>query len=204
MRWIKRGIKAMLFCIMVSLVSSTASIYAVQWYIEEQLMKWNLNLSGDTVQVGDLLTGLTQQWMPSTSDRTEQWARQVGEEQARLDDPIPADTESEPVEQEQSEPEGQDALPVFSSGTVQHGEEDEVIISTEDFHDTKDKLSAEDKMQIFSMLITKLPQEELQTLSTYMENGITTSEFIAMKELIGTYVSPEELDELLSLIEKYQ
>jgi hypothetical protein len=86
-----------------------------------------------------------------------------------------------------------------SSGT----QKQDMIISTEEFAKKKDSLSSEDKMKIFSLVLNKLPQDEVQHLSALLEDGITTEELKEVNQVLQKYLRPEEYKQLLSILNHY-
>lgn len=101
----------------------------------------------------------------------------------------------------------QDALPVWSqssSGAGQGQEEKRTVLSTEALQSTKDKISAEDKMKLFSMVYSKLPTAEFQNISRLMEDGITQAELSEMETIVRKYLTKEEFDQLLNILGKYE
>lgn len=104
---------------------------------------------------------------------------------------------------------GQDALPAWSqtsSGASQGQEQTEkrTVLSTEALQSTKDKISAEDKMKLFSMVYTKLPPAEFQNISRLMEDGITQTELSEMETIVRKHLTKEEFQQLMNILGKYE
>lgn len=78
-----------------------------------------------------------------------------------------------------------------------------MIVSLENLQSTKDKISAEDKMKLFSLLVSKLPSEEVQSMSQLMEDGITQEELVRMDTIIQTHLTKEEYNQVLDILGKY-
>ncbi len=76
-------------------------------------------------------------------------------------------------------------------------------MSTEDFAKKKEALSSDDKMKIFSLVVAKLPQTEVQTLSAILEDGITTQELDEVNATLKKYLSDKELSQLTAILNKY-
>jgi len=64
-------------------------------------------------------------------------------------------------------------------------------------------LSEDDKSKVFSVLVTRLPQEEILKISEMVENGITGQELDQLQAMLTKYLPPEEYNELLDIINKY-
>ncbi|MVP00737.1 hypothetical protein [Paenibacillus lutrae] len=79
----------------------------------------------------------------------------------------------------------------------------DVVVSTEDFSKKKDSLSGTDKQKILSILIAKLPSEEVQKLSKLVEDGITAEELKEVDGKMKQYLSKEEYEQLSVILKKY-
>jgi hypothetical protein len=64
----------------------------------------------------------------------------------------------------------------------------------------KDSIPEEDKVGIFNILMTKLPQEEMQAISTAMEDGLTEAEVKEIQEVIAKYVNQDEYELLMKML----
>lgn len=116
---------------------------------------------------------------------------------------------------------GGDALPVWNQSgqlnrteaksqvSASNGNENEtdrreqLLLTTEQLQRTKDKLSDDDKMKIFTLLVSKLPQKELQDISLLVEDGITGEELKQMEGIVEKHLTPPEYKQLLTILEKY-
>ncbi|WP_052339608.1 hypothetical protein [Gorillibacterium massiliense] len=79
-----------------------------------------------------------------------------------------------------------------------------VVMTAEDFYREKQELSNADKQTIFSLLTTRLPEEELQRLVSLVDGGITQEELGTVKATIKKYLSGNEYEQLLNILSKYQ
>jgi hypothetical protein len=89
------------------------------------------------------------------------------------------------------------ALPVMGQA---FGED--FYISMDDLNDKKDSMTQEDRMEIFTLLITKLPPNEVQSISTLLENGITAEEMEVASGILQAYLSEDEYTKLLGILKK--
>lgn len=97
-----------------------------------------------------------------------------------------------------------DAVAVMGRArTEEDGQKKELVLSTEDFAKKKEALSSDDKMKIFSLVVAKLPQTEVQTLSALLEDGITTEELTEVNSTLKKYLSEKELKQLTDILSKY-
>jgi hypothetical protein len=107
-----------------------------------------------------------------------------------------------------------DALPVFGhsnagsqSQSQQSGsgaEEKKTVVSSEHVSSTKDNMTNDDKMKLFSLLVSKLPPAEVQNISKLMEDGITQQELVEMNAIVQKYMSEDEYKQMVAILEKYQ
>ncbi|MFD0698516.1 hypothetical protein ACFQZT_31050 [Paenibacillus sp. GCM10027628] len=79
----------------------------------------------------------------------------------------------------------------------------DLVLSTEDFAKKKEALSSDDKMKIFSLVVAKLPQNEVQHLSAILEDGITTEEVKEVDQTLKKYLNEQEYKQLMDIISKY-
>lgn len=188
----------------ITTITLYATWMAVQTYVDKLLAHYQLADSMNKIQFSDFLAGLggSVNILEQPASRKEAVPRPdtgikaptsiSGEEQ-------PADSRPNPYE----EPKGDDAVAVWSQNRSGSEQQKKVIVTTEEFQKTKDTISNEDKMKLFSMLVSRLPQEELQTLSTLVEDGITEKELEEINGIVEKHLKPEEYKELIAILEKY-
>jgi hypothetical protein len=87
-----------------------------------------------------------------------------------------------------------------ADGSTDIGSGGKVVVSGEEFTKKKEQLSNEDKNQIFKLLLTRVPQTEIQHISSMMEDGITASELSEIEKILKNYLKPEEFSQLLGMI----
>jgi hypothetical protein len=95
-----------------------------------------------------------------------------------------------------------DSVSVFKQ-TDQQGKQKDMLMSAEQFTAKKNLLSESDKMKIFTLLATRLPQEEFQHISTYVEGGVTQAEWTDIQLIVEKYLKPEEYKQLQELLARY-
>ncbi|MGO4110334.1 hypothetical protein [Paenibacillus sp. YAF4_2] len=79
----------------------------------------------------------------------------------------------------------------------------ETAITTEDMNAVKGQMSDADKDQLFGLLISKLPQEAMQTISGYMENGLTDEELTQVQQLMAQYLDRDQYEQMMGILKKY-
>lgn len=105
-----------------------------------------------------------------------------------------------------------DALPVWSqSGSSAQGaqsggtgEQEKTLFSSDFLSSTKDNMSNDDKVKLFTLLVSKLPAAEVQSISQLMENGITQEELVQLDKIIRRHLTQEEYKQVVAILEKYQ
>ncbi len=80
---------------------------------------------------------------------------------------------------------------------------EETILTPDELADARDAMTDEDRNKLFAILVSKLPQEEWQTISTYVESGLTESELTNVQQIVAKYLNREEYDELMEILSKY-
>jgi hypothetical protein len=80
---------------------------------------------------------------------------------------------------------------------------DETVLTPDELADARDAMTDEDRNKLFAILVSKLPQEEWQTISTYVESGLTESELTNVQQIVAKYLNREEYDELMEILSKY-
>ena len=76
-------------------------------------------------------------------------------------------------------------------------------MSAQEFNDKRKKLTNKDKTEIFSIVITKFPQKELQKMSLLLEDGITEEELGDLEDVMNAYLEQEDVTKLLAILNKY-
>jgi hypothetical protein len=119
-----------------------------------------------------------------------------------------------PTPKPETTPAPEDSMPVLKqiSGagdqsaadqTAAEQKQKSLMMSAEEFTKKKNSLSETDKVKIFSLLAARLPPDQLQQISTYVEDGITAEEWQAIQNIVGTYLSADEYKQLEDIIAKY-
>ena len=105
---------------------------------------------------------------------------------------------------EKTEETGESTEPVEEgTGQAPAIEGTETAITTDDLSEIKSQMSEADKEQLFGMLMGKLPQEAWQTISGYMENGLTDEELTLVEQLMAQHLDKEQYEQMLGILKKY-
>lgn len=79
----------------------------------------------------------------------------------------------------------------------------ETAMTTEELTEVKEQMSDEDKEQLFALLMAKLPQESMQTISQYVENGLTEQELTSIQQIMAQHLDKEEYEQMMAILKKY-
>ncbi|MGF7049317.1 hypothetical protein J2T13_003827 [Paenibacillus sp. DS2015] len=194
----------------------------VNAYLESILAKFNIQFEGETFTWGGMVQGMfgtksnTNTSMdtnivknpdPDTHTNVE-----VEESSTVNKDDKTEGTKSEGDSEEAGEEAPIDALPVMGQNQSEESDVEEpnnrsesgkdqlVIVTPDEVLRKKDNLPVGEKEEIFNILMTKLPQQEVQNISTAMENGLTEQELISIEKTLSQYLSQEEYDKLMALL----
>lgn len=63
--------------------------------------------------------------------------------------------------------------------------------------------SIHDKLKIYSLITTKIPQGEIQKISSLVENGLTKEKLIEIQKILNQNLNEQEYSELMSIFSKY-
>lgn len=104
-------------------------------------------------------------------------------------------------------PKGGGALPVWNqsrnNASSSAEQRKKVMLSVEDLQKLKETISSEDKMKIFTLLTSRLPQNEIQEISQLVENGVTEEKLARIQSIIEQYLKPNEYQQLFEILDKY-
>ncbi|HEX7057548.1 MAG TPA: hypothetical protein VF260_10210 [Bacilli bacterium] len=213
-----RGLKWLTAIMASAVVATCVSLYTayvmVNWYAGSFLQSLNLTRGVQKFELSDFLAHLTAQ--PHNMAKDDSFAQPA-------DGPAQADTPSidgenrdgssalagnvqESDQAASDNAPADDALPVFGSGGLKSASESEsekTLISAEELLQKKDSMSSEDKMKIFSLLVSKLPPEDMQKISGLMEDGVTEQELDEINQLVEKSLTEEEYKQVTEILKKY-
>ncbi|QSF45093.1 hypothetical protein [Paenibacillus tianjinensis] len=207
MKIVKSAIGVCLIVVLASALSVLTTAYVVNTYIQSVLASFDIKLDGPEPGIGGFVKSLTGMGAKADADATD-----IKDD---LKDTVPAATQTDkertgntPAKDsdkavEEKVPE--DALAVMGEAADADKQSDEgldqqLVMTPDAMSDLKDSLPAEEKANIFNILMTKLPQEEMQKISTAMEDGLTESEVKEIQEVIAKYVNQDEYEMLMKML----
>lgn len=198
--------KLLLGAILVSTISVLTTAYIVNTYITQLLKPFNLQISQKPLELSDILVNL---W--GKSNILGQGG--TSPDATSLDpnpDPTSNPASTTPVGKEDavaawaqtSDRAGTDASRTSETST-ERALDRAVVMSEDQLQSKKDQLTSEDKRIIFAAL-SKLPEADMQTISTLVEDGITSSELAQVEKIVEQQLKPEEYNQLLQILRKYE
>lgn len=214
MKWMSWMLKLGVSAVVTSLCCVVMTFLAVNAYVDvlldqyqiqrpgNQKIEWSRFVNRFTAQLGigmyeeadekpkDLAVSANESPSTSSASGTK---KSGGDSADSADSQAPADPYRVP----------EDAVAVWSRQSEQTElpeEERRVVVSSEEFAEKKEQLSGENKARIFSILISRVPQEAMQRISVIMEDGITAAELKELEQLFQAHLKPEEYQQLQSLI----
>ncbi|MFK4305058.1 hypothetical protein ABH892_005230 [Paenibacillus sp. RC254] len=76
----------------------------------------------------------------------------------------------------------------------------DLVITPDNLTEKKNSLPAEQKQEIFAILMNKLPPEEMQKISAAMEGGLTEQELQDIQQVLTKYLTKEEYNKLMGML----
>lgn len=93
-----------------------------------------------------------------------------------------------------------EAIPVMGQVIEQS---DELLFSADELNDKKQNITGEDRVEIYSLMITKVPADQIQQISYLLEDGFTMDELIQASQILQTYLDEAEYAKLIEIMMKY-
>lgn len=88
-----------------------------------------------------------------------------------------------------------------SSGSQEAlGQDQQVVVTPDEMVAKKDELSDKDKEEVFAILMSKLPQAEMQKMTEAMEEGLTESEMIEIEQILSKYLDKTEYSKMMKIL----
>ena len=222
MRWLGWLMKTGLTVVLISGLTLLTTGMVVNAYLKSLLESFNIQLENEPAiglnVFGGGLFGSKQPDSGSTESAVTGNPGETGSTPVQQGDTPPAKPSSEEV------PDG--ALPVMGSsqdetasneasgeaseeGTSGASNSDaagsggeELVMTPGEIAEKKDSLPEAEKQQIFTMLMNKLPAEDMQKISAAMEDGLTETELQEIEQVIAKRMTTEEYTKLMELLKK--
>jgi hypothetical protein len=214
MSWIKRALGVCLIVVLASTLTILTTGVIVNAYVQSALASFNIKLDQPAPGlVGMLRTLMGTKDKPvaagvvsGSQDKSDQdkTKTEQGKNKSGTSD-TPAKSSEQPVEEKVPE----DSIAVMGQAGSEDADsqnqggsalDQELVMTPEAMRDLKDNLPSAEKVNIFNILMNKLPPEEMQKISAAMEDGLTEAEVKEMQEVIAKYVEPSEYEDLIKML----
>ncbi|UJF33337.1 hypothetical protein [Paenibacillus hexagrammi] len=177
--------KLVVSTVLITSISVITTSLIVNLYVQEIFRQFQIPALGKKIQISEIAARLGEELnIVKPRDEGKQTAEGPSQSPTASPDaavavaPSPSVTPAGPEPDSSKAAQGpadgveEESVPVM--GRIQN--DSDLVISTEDFAKKKEQLTSEDKMEIFSLVVAKLPQNEVQHLSVLLEDGITSEE----------------------------
>lgn len=221
MKWL---LKISLTAVLVSTLTILTTGIVVNAYLQSVLASFNIQLEGQPMGVGGIMKnilGMNGSSVDKAEDNVEEDSTQNGatpDSSGSTDDTsgskdVNGQGSSNTGERGSTDESGgnseavdgesppEDSLPVMGQ-IGQSAADQQVVMTPDEMVDKKSSLTAQEKEEIFTLLMTKLPQEEMQKISEAMEDGLTAAELDEIQNGISKYLSEEEFQKLMTMLQK--
>lgn len=196
MGWIFKMIKSVMLVVIISGLTVVTTGIVVNAYVQSLLTKLNVSWEGQPTGFGGIVQGLM-----STNKKSD-----VVLNKTKTDDDSKSSEREGDVDADQQVPE--DSLPVMGGMTgegqtsqEQTSREGQVVVTPDDVIAKKEGLADKDKEEIFAILMSKLPENEMQHMTDALEDGLTEAEMIEIQQMISKYLDPEEYDKMMKILQ---
>lgn len=79
----------------------------------------------------------------------------------------------------------------------------ETAVTTDDLTEVKEQMTDADKETLFGLLMSKLPQESMQLISGYVEDGLTEQELTSVQQIMAQHLDKAEYEQMMNILKKY-
>lgn len=79
----------------------------------------------------------------------------------------------------------------------------ETALTTKELTEVKGQMTPDDKEKLFALFMSKLPQDSWQTISQYVENGLTEQELTTIQQIMAQHLDKTEYGEMMEILKKY-
>jgi hypothetical protein len=206
MKIVKGAIVVCLIVVLASGLSVLTTAYVVNTYIQSVLTSFDIKLDSPAPGIGGFVKSLTGMGTKENSTSIADDSKNVEPAATQKSkDNTGSSTPSKDSDKAVEEKAPEDALAVMGEASnadeqSTSGLDQQLVMTPDDMGQLKDSLPADEKTNIFNILMTKLPQEEMQKISTAMEDGLTESEVKEIQEVISKYVNQDEYDLLMKML----
>ncbi|MFC3747260.1 hypothetical protein [Paenibacillus sp. GCM10012306] len=213
MRLVKRTLAVCMIVVLASTLSILTTGVVVNAYIQSVLASFDIKLEKPAPGIVGMMRSLMgTKEKPAVAEAVNgdkgKATQDKGKSGSNKDTPKPSSSPAsgdKPTEEKVPE----DALPVMGQIAGESADaqnqggsalDQQLVMTPEAMRDLKDNLPSAEKVNIFNILMNKLPQEEMQKISVMMEDGLTEAEVKEIQAVIAKYVDPKEYNELMKML----
>lgn len=229
MKWLSWLGRLSITIVMVCLLTIVTTGYVVNYYIETMLGRFHISMTDGGPSVTDIMKGLvgfqsssqgskpkaeddsnlSAQLPPKNTETQDNDSQNNNSQHSDPQDNQSQDTETKKNDSSPSDSDNSEVVPPpatggsSSAGTNQSADQKGgVVVTPDDLIAKKDSLDNKDKEDIFAILMSKLPQEEMQKITEYMENGLTETEVLATQQVLSKYLDKTEYAKVMEILKK--
>lgn len=212
MKWLSWLGRLSVTIVMVCLLTIVTTGYVVNYYVENILSRFHISMTDGGPSVTDIMKGLvgfqnssqgTTPKVEADSDLSAQLPPQNNETQNTDSQNNNSQNNDSPHKETDNSEVVPPATGGSSAGTNQSsGQKGAVVVTPDDLIAKKDSLDNKDKEDVFAILMSKLPQEEMQKITEYMENGLTETEVLATQQVLSKYLDKTEYAKVMEILKK--
>ncbi|MFB5762681.1 hypothetical protein [Paenibacillus medicaginis] len=209
MRWLGWLVKTGLTVVLISGLTMLTTGMVVTAYVKSLLESFNIQLENEPAiglnGFGGSLFGGKQPDTGTTESAGLSGSGATDSTSVQENEPVKSSSEEVP----------DDALPVMGSsqdeaapqedaGETAGAETDgeDLVMTSGEIAEKKNSLPEAEKQEIFTMLMNKLPAEDMQRISAAMEDGLTETELQEIEQVIAKRMTTEEYTKLMKLLKE--
>ena len=208
MKWLSWIGRLIITVVVVCLLTVMTTGYVVNYYIEHMLSRYHISMTGGGPSVTDIMKGLVGIQSSSTSPLNEELSS--NEKDGEQDENKESNKNKNKSQDNMNLPNLPPATGGANSGNGSGNgngndklnQKENVVVTPDDLIAKKDGIDSKDKEAIFTILMSKLPQEEMQKLTEYMEDGLTETEVLAIEQMLSKYLDKTEYAKVMEVLKK--
>ncbi|MGG0824864.1 hypothetical protein ABE099_18525 [Paenibacillus turicensis] len=191
MKWLGWLGRLIITIVVVCLLTVVTTGYVVNYYIEQMLSRYHISMTDGGPSVTDIMKGLVGvQSSTSSPEESSSTGKDQAQDKELNKNNLPPATG------------GANAGNGDASGNDKLNQKENVVVTPDDLIAKKEGIEAKDKEAIFTILMSKLPQEEMQKLTEYMEGGLTETEVLAIEQMLSKYLDKMEYAKVMEVLKK--
>lgn len=214
MKWLSWLGRLIITIVVVCLLTVVTTGYVVNYYIERMLSRYHISMTDGGPSVTDIMKGLVGIQTSTTSPSNEGYSSN-GKDQEQDKELNKNKNNDQNKNQDQDNTNLPNLPPATGGANAGNGDasgngngsdksnqKENVVVTPDDLIAKKEGIESKDKEAIFTILMSKLPQEEMQKLTEYMEDGLTETEVLAIEQMLSKYLDKTEYAKVMEVLKK--